>query len=160
MSDRRTDTARKFLVVVDQTPECLLALRFAARRAQNTNGTVQMLFIIEPDEFAAWMSVGAMMRAENRRNAEERLLSLAEEVKALTGITPEFVIREGIKRDQVLAQIREDKDIRVLVLGAGTSGEGPGPLVAELAGRLSGQMPIPVTVVPGSIKPEDIDQIS
>ena len=29
---------RKFLVVIDRTPECAVALRFATRRAQHTNG--------------------------------------------------------------------------------------------------------------------------
>lgn len=150
---------RKFLIVVDDTPECRNALRFAARRAAKTGGGVTMLYVIRPEEFQHWIGVGEMMRAEAREAAEARLTQLAAEVKALSGVLPEFVIREGVARDEVLKQIDEDREIGVLVLGAGAAGEGPGPLVSALAGRMSGGMKVPVTVVPGSMSPERIDSV-
>ncbi len=147
------------MTVVDDSPECRNALRFAARRAAKTGGGVVMLYVIRPEEFQHWIGVGEVMRAEAREAAEARLTQLAGEVKALSGVLPEFVIREGVARDEVLAQIREDPEIGVLVLGAGASGEGPGPLVSALAGRLAGTMTVPVTVVPGSLSMERIDSI-
>ncbi|MEO0993033.1 MAG: universal stress protein, partial [Pseudomonadota bacterium] len=103
------DRLRKFLVVVDETPECAQAMRFAARRAQNTGGGVVLLYIIPPEEFQHWMGVAEVMRAEAREAAEARLADLAEELRALTGITPIFSIREGKSGEQVLAQIEEDR---------------------------------------------------
>ena len=38
---------RKFLVVVDETPECDRAIVYAARRAERTGGAVVMLFVID-----------------------------------------------------------------------------------------------------------------
>lgn len=150
---------RKFMIVVDDTPECMNALRFAARRAAKTGGGVVMLYVIAPEEFQHWVGVGDLMRAEARETAEERLSALSEEVQAVAGILPEFVIREGVAREEILGQIEDDEEIGVLVLGAGAGGEGPGPLVSALAGRMSGALRVPVTVVPGSLTLEQIDSI-
>jgi hypothetical protein len=150
---------RKFMVVVDETPECQNAMRFAARRAQNTGGGVLMLFVIPPDEFQHWMGVAEVMRAEARNVAEERLQELAEELRGLTGIMPEFQIREGKRVEEVLKTIDEDPEIGVLVLGAGEA-DGPGPLVSQLVAKQGGRMRVPVTVVPGSLSLQRIDEIS
>jgi nucleotide-binding universal stress UspA family protein len=151
---------RKFLVVVDQTPECLTALRYAARRAANTGGGVVMLFVIPPDEFQHWLGVQEVMEREKREEAEARLGALASELRAHVGVMPEFAIREGDPIEQVLAHIDEDQEIRILVLGADAAGDGPGPLVTALAVKRAGRMPVPVTVVPGGMDPEMIDEIA
>ncbi len=151
---------RKFLVVVDQTPECLVALRFAARRAARTQGGITMLFVLQRGEMQHWLGVEEMMRREAREAAENRLTGLADEVRALAGVLPEFVIREGDPVEEVLEHLREDPSIGVLVLGADAIGESPGPLVSAMVAKRGGRMPIPVTVVPGSLSTEEIDAIS
>ncbi|MEO1328979.1 MAG: universal stress protein [Pseudomonadota bacterium] len=150
---------RKFLIVVDNTPECLKALRFAARRAQRTKGGVSLLYLIEPEDFQHWMVIQDASRAEAVAEAEARLQALSEEVKALAGITPEVAVREGRRRDQLLEHIAADPEIRLLVLGAGVEGDGPGPLVKALVGQMGGRLPIPVTIVPGALSLEEIDDL-
>jgi nucleotide-binding universal stress UspA family protein len=117
-----------------------------------------MLYVIEPEEFQHWMGVAEVMRAEARETAEARLLQLADEMKVLCGVTPEFAIREGKKAEEVLAIIEEDHDIGVLVLGAG-EGEGPGPLVSYLVTKMGHRLPVPVTIVPGGMTLERIDAV-
>lgn len=151
---------RKFLVVVDHTPECRVALRFAARRAKATNGGVSLLFVMEPAEFQHWMFVGDLMQHEAREEAERLLQSAAAEVNQLTGILPELAVREGRRSEQLVAMIDEDPSIRVLVLGAASGPEGPGPLVSALAGEMSGSFHIPITVVPGTLSDEQIDELT
>jgi nucleotide-binding universal stress UspA family protein len=146
---------RKFLVVVDETPECLNAIRFAARRAKKSGGGLQMLFVIRPEEFQHWLGVQDLMRKEAREAAEARFDEVAGKVIENVGLTPEFVIREGDTVDEVLAQIREDPEIGVLVLGAGVE-NGPGPLVTYLVGKMAGEMPVPITVVPGSLSRDEV----
>ena len=133
-------------------------MRFAARRAQKTGGGVVMLYVIAPDDFQHWVGVAQLMRQEARDAAEERLSELATELRALSGVTPEFAIREGNGAEEVLAQIEEDVEIGVLVLGAG-EGDSPGPLVSQLVAKMGGRMPIPVTVVPGAMSLERIDAV-
>ena len=75
------------------------------------------------------------------------------------GIDPELVIREGEPVDEILAQIQDDPDIGILVLGAGTEGNGPGPLVTQMS-RNSGTLPIPITIVPGELSRDRLEAIA
>jgi Universal stress protein family len=147
---------RKFLVVLDDTPECLNAMRFAALRAAKTGGAVELLAIIAPEEFQHWLGVGEVMRAEARERIEAHFRVFRDRMIKKEGVEPTLAIREGEKAEQVLEHIKSDPEIGVLVLGAGTKGEGPGPLVSELVGRRGGDMPVPVTVVPGAMTKEQI----
>ena len=66
------------------------------------------------------------------------------------GIEPELVVREGKPTEEIHKLIEEDQDIAILVLAAGAAKEGPGPLVASIAGKAAA-FPIPVTVVPQNL---------
>ncbi len=150
---------RKFLVVLDDSRECLNAIRFAALRAAHTGGGVQILSIIPPEEFQHWIGVADLMRAEARERIEAHFEVFAKWMRDRQGIDPELVIREGEPVDEILAQIRDDPQIGILVLGAGTDRAGPGPLVTQLA-RSSGSLPIPVTIVPGGLSKERMESIA
>jgi nucleotide-binding universal stress UspA family protein len=158
--EQGTLTRRKFLCVVDDSPECRLALRFAFRRAARTGGGVVLLYVIEPADFQHWVAVGNLMREEAREAAEEVLHTLADEVSQWSGIMPEFAIREGRKQEQVITLLDDEPEIRLLVLGASAEKDGPGPLVTALAGLNSGDLRVPITVVPGTLSIEQIDEIT
>ena len=149
---------RKFLVVVDKTPECRVALRFAARRAQHTTGRVTLLCVAEPGDLQQWKGVEEIMRQEAQEAAEALLHSAAKQVNELAGIISEVVIEHGRKTDCLLDLIKRDKDISILVLAASTAKEGPGPLVALFAGTSA--QTIPVTIVPGGLSDEVIDALA
>lgn len=151
---------RKFLVILDETPECLNAMRFAALRAAKTGGAVELLAIIEPGDFQHWIGVGDRMRAEAREKVEAHFAIFRDRMAKQEGITPTLAIREGEIASEILAHIKGDREIGVLVLGANARGEGPGPLVSELVARRGGEMPVPVTVVPGSLTKDDIIAVS
>lgn len=153
-------TRRKFLAVVDGTPESEVALHFASRRAKHTKGGVTLLVVLEPGGFQHWLGVENIMKEEARAEAEAILHRLAAHVNEYAGITPELVIREGKKPEQVKQLIAEDPDIAVLVLAAAPGAEGPGPLVSLVAGGAEGGFPIPVTIVPGSLTEEDIHALA
>ena len=160
--DAKAETAalRKFLVVVDETPECHLAVRFAARRAQHTGGVIELLCVVEPVEFQHRLGVESLMQEEAVGEAETALANLVAEVRSTMGIEPETMIREGKAHEQIVALIEEDPDIRVLVLGASSAKEGPGPLVSAIAGQGSGSFRIPITIVPGDLTAEQIDELT
>ncbi len=150
---------RKFLVVLDDSRECLNAMRFAAMRAANTQGGVQILSVIPPDEFNHWIGVGDIMREEARERIHAHFEVFAKWMRDRQGVDPELVVREGEAVPEILAQIRDDKDIGVLVLGAGDDKGGPGPLVTQMS-RTSGTLPIPLTVVPGDLSKERLEAIT
>ncbi|MBN2906639.1 MAG: universal stress protein [Rhodobacteraceae bacterium] len=149
---------RKFLVVLDDSRECLNAMRFAAMRAAKTGGAVQILSVIAPEEFNHWIGVGDLMREEARERIEAHFEVFAKWMRDRQGINPELVIREGEAATEILAQIREDGEIGVLVLGAGTDKKGPGPLVTQLT-KSAGNLPVPMTLVPGGLSKEGLEAV-
>ena len=152
--------AQKFLVVVDDTPECRKALRFACRRAQRTGGQVALLRVLRPADFQHWLAVEKRMEEEATEEAEELLRSLANQARENWGLEVEVKVSQGETYDVVLKLIEEDSAIRILVLGAAPGGEGPGPLVSQLAGKISGGMRVPITVVPGNLSDQQIDELT
>jgi len=153
--------ARNFLVVVDDTPECRLALRWAARRAGRVgDGGVVLLRVSPPPDFQHWAGVAELMREEARQEAEQLLADLANEALRDTDLVPQFVIRDGDLIEEVQHVIDQDPTIRILVLGASNEAGGPGPLVKTFAGERSGGLRIPVTVVPGTLSRDQVDMLS
>jgi len=150
---------RVFLVVVDETEEMKVALRFACRRARNTGGRVALLFVIEPADFQHWMAVEDLMREEARTEGEQLLQRLAGQVNELVGSMPVLYVREGKVRDELMALLDEEPSISILVLGANTGSRGPGPLVSALTGKMVGKLRVPITIVPGNLDDETIDSI-
>ncbi len=150
---------RKFLVVLDDSRECLNAMRYAALRAAHTGGGVTILSIIPPEEFQHWMGVADLMRAEARERIEAHFEVFAKWMRDKQGVIPELIIREGDAVTEILSQMREDPEIGVLVLGAGTDKAGPGPLVTAMS-RNSGSLPTPITIVPGDMSKETLEKIT
>jgi nucleotide-binding universal stress UspA family protein len=150
---------RKFLVVVDETPECESALAFAASRAERTHGQLALLYVIEPGvEFQPWLGIEEVAREEglNKAKAVFRLFGRKLKAMGFESLVPEEIVREGLKDEEITKLIEEDQDIGVLVLGASKDPSGPGPLVSTLAGGHVGTFPVPITVVPGHLSIEEI----
>jgi len=150
---------RKFLVVLDDSRECLNAMRFAAMRAKNTGGGVAILSVITPDEFNHWIGVGERMREEARERIEVHFEVFAKWMRDRQKIEPELIVREGQPVNEIIAQVNEDPEIGVLVLGAGTDKKGPGPLVTQMS-KMAGGLPVPMTIVPGDLSKEKLAAIT
>jgi nucleotide-binding universal stress UspA family protein len=147
----------KFLVVVDDTPECDRAIYFASRRCARIGGLVLMCRVIGTKERnQQWLGVADIMRQEAQDEARTVLAQSAARARSIAGITAEQVIREGEVAEEILKLIEEDDDIALLILAAGTGKEGPGPLVSALS-KTAGTYPIPIAIVPGELSDEDLD---
>lgn len=149
-----------FLCVVDDSEELSQALRFSCARAKRVGGRVSLLYVIEPAEFQHWASVGDLMREERRQEAEETLSIISAIVHKRTGKMPMVFIREGTLHEQLMELIEEELSICLVVLGAATGTDGPGPLVSYLVQKMAGRLRIPVTVVPGSLSDEEVGSIT
>ncbi len=160
MVESREIRERVFLVVVDNSEEVRVALRFAAKRAEHSGGRVALLYVIEPTEFQHWMFVGTLMAEEARETAEGAVGEFSKIVQELTGEMPVVYIREGERQTELMKLLKEEPSISLLVLAAADSADGPGPLVSSLTGDMVGGLPVPITVVPGTLSDEDIDRIT
>jgi nucleotide-binding universal stress UspA family protein len=150
----------KCLVVVDDTAEWDRAVYYASRWALRAGGGVVMLRVIETeDQNQQWLGVADIMRAEAQEEANAALDRAAGRANGIAAITPERVIREGDPTEQILDVIEQDADIAMLVLAANPGPEGPGPLIAMLAGA-AGSFPIPVTIISGDLSDQAVDALS
>jgi nucleotide-binding universal stress UspA family protein len=154
------ETTRVFLVVVDESPEMRIALRYACRRAKRTGGRVALLYVMDPPESQQWGGVADLMRQEARQQAEQVVAAYADQAATLTGQPPAIHIREGKSREELLKLIAEDRSISVLVLGSSSTNDGPGPLVTAFVGKTGSQLRIPLTIVPGGLSEAEVDAIA
>jgi nucleotide-binding universal stress UspA family protein len=150
---------RSYLVVVDETSEARVALRYAARRAARTGGTVDILAVIPPQEFVPWGGVQAAMEEEARLRAEAMGLQAASAIDEEAGVQRNIVVREGDPVKAITDLLRERDDLAALVLGAATE-SGPGPLVTHFSGAVAGTLPCPLVIVPGRLDDEALDRLS
>ncbi len=151
--------AGTYLVVVDETPECRLALRFAARRARRTGEDVTLIHVLRPPQFVQWGRVQETIAAEQREAAEQLLADAAVEAEALLGRPVRTAVLSGKPSEQVLAFVRDHPEIRSLVLAAASKGR-PGPLVEHFAGERAGSLPCLIILVPGGLDEAELDRLT
>jgi nucleotide-binding universal stress UspA family protein len=150
---------RKFLLIVDESPEVESALYYAAARIYRSSGMILMLYVIQPQDFQHWAGVRQVQIEEETLKARAlfRLFRRKLNLVGFENIPCEELVREGLKSEEIMRTIAEDEDVSILVLGASTDPKGPGPLVSSMAtGNAAGSFPIPVTIVPGNLAFDDI----
>ena len=153
------ESQRTYLVVVVDSEESRVALRFAARRAAKTDGSIEVLGIVEPQEFVQFGGVQAAMEEEQRLRIEGVVSSAIGEILDESGIQANIIIRQGEVVKTVRDYVAGRDEIAALVLGAAPSGS-PGPLVANFAGNDAGLLPCPLMIIPGSLGDERLEQLS
>jgi nucleotide-binding universal stress UspA family protein len=151
---------RIFLVVVDQSDEFRVAVRYASKRAANTGGRVALLHVTEVGELQQWQAVEDLMREELRQKAEATLQQWSKMVQEWSGKTPVLIAREGIAREELFKVLSEEKSVSVLVLATASGKKGPGPLISALTGKMWKHLTIPMTIVPGDLSDDVIDVLT
>ncbi|MBB3764299.1 nucleotide-binding universal stress UspA family protein [Sphingomicrobium lutaoense] len=148
-----------YLVIMKEAPEARLALRFAARRAAKTDRKVEVLAVVEPQDFAAWGGVQAAMEEEERLRLEATIASTVGELVEETGVKPKITVRSGDSIKVICKEIAERDDVAALVLGA-APGANPGPIVKYFTGEGAGDLPCPVLLIPGGMDDDRIEELS
>jgi nucleotide-binding universal stress UspA family protein len=153
------ESRRTYLVVVDDSAESRVALRFAARRAAKTGGRIEVLGIVEPQDFVQFGGVQAAIEEDQNLRIQGVISAAIGEMLDEAGIDANIIIRQG----EVVKTVRDYlvglDDVAALVLGAAPSGN-PGPLVANFAGTDAGLLPCPVMIIPGGLPDERLEQLS
>jgi nucleotide-binding universal stress UspA family protein len=152
-------TTRTYLVVVDDSAESRVALRFAARRAAKTGGNIEVLGIVEPQDFVQFGGVQAAIEEEQRLRIEGVVSAAIGEILDESGLEANIILRSGEAVKAVRDYVAGRDEVAALVLGAAPSGS-PGPLVANFAGTDAGLLPCPVMIIPGSLSDDRLEQLS
>ncbi len=150
---------RTYLVIMDETPESQLALRFASRRAADTGGSVHIIALVPKQQFTAFGGVQATIEDEAKSRAEVLVLAAAGHLLEESGRMPSIAVKVGDGVKVVQDYLSEHGNIAALVLAAAAEGP-PGPLIAHFAGHRAGHLPCPLMIVPGGLSEDEIDAIS
>ena len=153
------EAKRTYLVVIDDSPEARVALRFAARRAAKTSGRIEVLGIVEPQDFVQFGGVQAAIEEEQRLRIEGIVSASVGEILDESGVEANVIVRQGEPVRSVRDYIGTREEVAALVLGAAPSGN-PGPLVANFCGSDAGKLPCPVMLIPGSLSDDRLEQLS
>ena len=154
-----TADPRTYLVVIDDSAEARVALRFAARRAAKTGGRIEVLGIVEPQDFVQFGGVQNAIEEEQRLRIEGVVSGAVGEILDESGMQANIIIRQGEVVKTVRDYVAGRDEIAALVLGAAPSGN-PGPLVASFTGHDAGLLPCPVMIIPGGLSDERLEQLS
>jgi len=150
---------RVYLVIIDETDEALLALRYASRRAADTGGALHLLALVPPQQFSAFGGVQATIEEEARARAETLVTAAAGSLLSEGAKMPLISVKLGEGEKVVREYLAEHPEVSALVLGAAAEG-GPGPLVTHFAGAHVGHLPCPVFVIPGILSADDVERLS
>lgn len=156
---RRSDGG-VYLVMADESEEFPVALRYAARLAQNNRGHLAVLYVADMQDFQHWSGIESQMRKELREQAEMYIWDIAKKINDLNDMIPVLYIGEGNRKDVLVDVINEDLGIKMLVLAAGSGPTGPGPLVSYFSGKGLNRLRVPLVLVPGHIEMQKIDAIA
>ena len=150
----------KFLVCVDTTDECKVALKFACMRAKNSGGSVLLLYVIEPKELQHFAGIEKIMVKEAKEEAKNVLAELAESAMKDFNLKVQTITSNGKKYNQIVDLINKDKSISILVLGEAPDGMGSNDLINKFTAGLTRSINIPLTIVPGNLTIEDLEKIT
>ena len=153
------DAAATYLVVIDDSPESRVAMRFAVLRAAHVGADVQLVSVVLPAEFMHFGSIQTVMAAEARADAVALLEQLAGEAEAMGGARPGQLVLSGDPATAILGHVKDNPRVRALVLGTATRGT-PGPLVSFFAGERAGSLPCILMLVPGGLDPGRVATIA
>ncbi len=149
---------RVYLVIVDETDEAHVALRFASRRAANTGGVVHLLALVPKQAFNAFGGVQATIEEEARDRAEVLANSAAGELMHESGKMPQIAVRVGDGKTVINEYLKDHPEVAALVLGAAAEGP-PGPLVAHFSAN-AGSLQCPLFIIPGGLNAEEVSRLS
>ena len=121
-----------------------------------------MLRVLSSDSDAHWSGAREEIARQQREEAEALLNRLGEEAMARSGAAPVFLIETGDAQSAIKKVVAADPDIKILVLAAGTGSRGPGPLVSAIIknGAQVGGRKLPVTIVPGELTEDEIEDLA
>lgn len=151
---------KKFLIVIDESKELDKAIYFAANRAIHTDGELSLLYIVDPAVNAQWSRIENLIEQEATSEAKKLCRIWSQKIKSRFGIESEVIIKMGDRCEELFKLVREDTNIRFLVLASSANNEDPGPLIKAVTGKKIKELSIPVVVIPGSLSEKEIDLIA
>ena len=148
-----------FLVIIDDSKEMLNALRYATLRASRVNGTVALLATFDSIDFSHWKAVENIAEEEFRKEAENKMKKFEKLIMEKCSNPPKKFIMKGDRINCILEFLKSNKFISNLILASSDEKSGPGPLISGFTGKHRASLHVPLTIIPGNLSEEEIDNL-
>ena len=159
MGKKKKENNDIYMLVADETEGFQLALRYATNRAIFDSARLAIIYVMDKEDFQHWGGVEERIHEAHRQEATGILLEACEKVHALGGPCPVLYIEEGGRFERVHDVIAADDNIKRLILGSEPDSSSPGPLVDYFTSKGLPKLKAPLTIVPGNLSKEIIDNI-
>lgn len=157
--EEQSKSSATFLVCVCDQPEAEVALRFACLRAQHRGAQLQLLHVVEPENFTGLLSVSEMIQQEKEDEAQQLLRRMADLSMQFSEMTPMLTMREGKLGEEIIAATLENGDIVAVVLGIRHDSKNAPKLLSWLTAKMGQELLVPLILVPGNLTDAQIEQL-
>ncbi|PIR38475.1 MAG: hypothetical protein COV35_06825 [Alphaproteobacteria bacterium CG11_big_fil_rev_8_21_14_0_20_39_49] len=155
-----SDKKVNYLVCVNGEKYSEVAAHFAAKLAQNNNGTITILHVIEPADYQSFGGVAETMRSEQIHATAKLLEELSNKVNKWSALTPILMAEEGVIEEKIISVIEKDKSINMLIVGAASASSAKSKILPPLVASLGSKLTIPMMIVPGNMTNKKIDELA
>ncbi|MBU6141201.1 MAG: universal stress protein [Proteobacteria bacterium] len=138
------------IVCIDSTNASETALRYACYKAKDSGFTVQILAILE----ASYKNLPFAAKAignEKRQQIETRISKLIDSVCKETGITPAISIREGDITSEIIRELKNSSDCKMIVFGKSNNSLSDNTVLPKIVGKIGSKINVPITIVPENL---------
>jgi len=148
-----------YWVVIDDSEEKELALRYAAHRARANNGHVAIVHVMEPQQFQHWGNVQKQVEKETRAAAEQALWDAANVAYDMAGQICSLYLEQGDHGEHLTKLLNDNPASKMFVLACSAGGKTPGPLVSYFTNKGLGQLCMPLVILSEKLDLGDVDYL-
>ena len=150
---------KTYLIFADGSPEFDRSMRYASLAAKANGANILVLYVLEGQEFQPWAGIEERIQQEQQREAEEVLTTIVNEIGAVSGTKPSYIIEEGAKSEVVLRVLETRPEIAKLIVTSAVDGASQGALLSYFTGAGATKLSVTLTIVPGHVSLEQIDAL-
>tara|TARA_A100001015_G_scaffold217885_1_gene244855 strand:+ start:2023 stop:2490 length:468 start_codon:yes stop_codon:yes gene_type:complete len=142
-----------FLVIVDESPEFLAALKYACKNAKKNKMGIILLYVIELENFRHWKGVETIMRKEQDDKAKEIIAEYIDMIDKTYNLKVKSILKKGEIID-ILIEVLKNKRYKItnLVLGLAMENQESNKIIGSMTSSLRKKLTLPIIIVPGNLE--------
>ena len=142
-----------FLVIVDESPEFLAALKYACKNAKKNKMGIILLYVIELENFRHWKGVETIMRKEQDDKAKEIIAEYIDMIDKTYNLKVKSILKKGEIID-ILIEVLKNKRYKItnLVLGLAMENQESNKIIGSITSSLRKKLTLPIIIVPGNLE--------
>ena len=151
----------KILICINNPEPAENSIAYACLMAKKFGNTIELLTIIDnsSNEYQSFFSVGKKISNDRRKDVETWLTKLCDDIYEEYQLRSVVNIKEGIALDEIENTVRDDQNIKMLILPYSQESSSNGKFIPLLTDKLLEKLHIPVLIIPSSLTKTQISDL-